>query len=454
MKIRNKEVLIVGLGISGLASIKTLNRLGAKISIADSKEEEDLEKALKSIGEIKFKQYLGDNIKDLDLARIDLIIKSPGIPPRMELIRKAREANIPIITDIELGYLLAPTDKIISISGTNGKTTTTSLVGEILKEGNLNSFVVGNIGVGILQEIEKVKEDDILLIEASSYQLENTKNFKPRISLLLNISKDHLDWHGSYENYIKAKKKIFKNQDKDDYIVLNYDDEIIRSFSKEIEARIIWFSLDRKLDKGIYLDGENIIINNGRKKIKLMERSEVKILGRHNLENILGSIGIAYALALDPKIVKKAIKNFKGVEHRLEFVQEKKGVTYYNDSKGTNVGSSIKAIEAIDNPIILIAGGYDENSEFDNLIKSLNKVKALILLGETKEKIRETAINYGFEKYYLVEDMKEAVELAYKLSSKGDSILLSPACASWDMYTSFEARGHDFKRLVLNLREE
>lgn len=453
MNLLNKEVLVIGLGISGLSTIKALDKIGAKISVADSKDEESLKNILTHIEGIEINKYLGG--ADVPLDNIDLIVKSPGVPPRGKLVQKAEKLNIKIITDIELGYILSPTDNIIAITGTNGKTTTTTLTGKIFKNANLKTFIVGNIGVGILQEVFNSKKDDIFIIESSSFQLENTFSFKPKVSLVLNISPDHLDWHGSYENYINAKKNIFKNQGIDDYTILNYDDELIRTFESEISSNIIWFSLKEKLGTGIYIDGGDIVISKGNKKKKIMSISDIKILGKHNLENILGSIGIAYAMGIDLKVVKDTIKSFKGVEHRLEFVEKKRGVLFYNDSKGTNIEASIKAIESIETPIILIAGGYDKGVEFDEFIKSFNnKIKSLIILGQTKEKIKNAAIRNNFNDYYLVENMKEGVDLAYTLSNKGDSILLSPACASWGMYKNFEERGKVFKDLVRDLKEE
>ena len=448
MNLLGKEVLIIGLGISGLSTIKALNNLGANISVMDSKNEEDLKDILTNIQDISIKKYFGTNI--IDLNKVDLIVKSPGVPPNAEIIQKARKNNIEIITDIELAFRLSPTEKIITITGTNGKTTTTTLVGEILKRAKFNTYIVGNIGVGILQEIVKSKPEDVFVVEASSFQLEDIKQFRPKVSLILNISPDHLDWHGSYENYINAKKNIFKNQGENDYIILNYDDKIIRNFKKEISANIIWFSLLQKLSRGIYLDGEDIIINDGIRENQLMSITDIRILGKHNLENILGSIGICYAMGIDSEIIKQGIEDFKGVEHRLEYVTEKKGICFYNDSKGTNPEASIKAIEAISTPIILIAGGYDKGVSFENFIKSFeNKVKSLILLGETKEQIKNTAIEYGFQNYYLVDNMDEAVGLGYKLGRKGDSVLLSPACASWECIRILKKEVRNLKKLFI-----
>ncbi len=454
MDLKDKRVLVVGLGISGISTIKALDRLGVSLEVMDKKPREELNDILKDLSNINVERYhLG--IENINLEDIDLIVKSPGVPPYTKVIEDGRKMGIEIITDVEMGFWLSPTDNIIAITGTNGKTTATTLIGEIIKRVHKNTHVVGNIGVGILERIIDAKQDDVFVMEVSSFQLENTKFFKPKVSLILNISPDHLDWHGSYENYINAKKKIFKNQAEGDYIILNYDDKIIRTFEKEINTNIIWFSMLEKLDKGIYLDGDDIIIKDESEENKIMSISDIRILGKHNLENILGSIGVCYALGIDREIISSTIRDFNGVEHRLEYVGEKKGINFYNDSKGTNPDASIKAIEAIGHSIILIAGGYDKGIEFDSFVDSFNdKVKHLILLGETKEKIRDTAFNHGFKDFYIVNDMDEAVDLSYRLANLGDNILLSPACASWDMYSSFEERGRHFKRIVENLEEE
>ncbi len=453
MELLNNNVLVIGLGISGVSTIKALDRLGAIIWVTDSKKEEELKEVLLALDGIPIRKYLG--VRDVDLSSIDLIIKSPGVAPHISIIQKAINMGIEVISDIELSYRLKLSDNFIAITGTNGKTTTTTLVGEVFKAANFNTHIVGNIGKGILGELIQSQKEDIFVIEASSFQLEHTKYFRPKVSLILNLAPDHIDWHGSFENYIDSKKKIFKNQAKDDFVVLNYDDPILRSFKDEVNGRIIWFSTNEKLDEGIYIDGEDIIINNGKEIINFMPCSEVKILGRHNLENILGCIGICISLGLDLDILRRSISSFKGVEHRMEFVIEKKGIKFYNDSKGTNPEASIKAIEAIPAPIILIAGGYDKSSNFDELVDSFkDKVKYMILLGQTKYDIKASADKYNFKDYYLVESLDEAVRLSYELGNKGDNILLSPACASWDMFSNFEERGRLFKEAVFKLRED
>ena len=451
MELKNKKVLVIGLGISGISTIKALHKLGAQISVSDTKEENQLTDILQEISYIKFESYFNTDI--IDIGSYDFIIKSPGIPPNSKLIQKAIENSVTIITDVELAYSISPTENLVAITGTNGKTTTTTLVGEIFKKNNLNTYLAGNIGIGILENIIHAKPEDVFVIETSSFQLEHTNQFKPKVSLILNITPDHINWHGSYENYIASKLKIFKNQDYNDYLVLNYDDELLRNI--KARTNIIWFSTTSILESGIFIDGENIVIKYGNYNLEFMNYKNLLIKGMHNIENVLGSIGISIAMGLNLSLVKEAILDFKGVEHRLEFVSEFNEMKFYNDSKGTNPESTIKAIESFNEPIILIAGGYNKESKFDKLILSFkNKVKALILLGETKEQLKQTACEYNYNIVYTVEDMDQAVTLAYKLGEKGDNILLSPACASWDMYSNFEERGIHFKSIVNRLKED
>ncbi len=451
MELMNKNVLVMGLGISGVSTIKALHCLGAKISITDNKNEDEFKDILASISHINCEKYF--NVDNIELPQYDLIIKSPGIPPSSKLIQRALANNIEVITDIELAYRISPTKNIIAITGTNGKTTTTTLLGEIFKANNFNTYLAGNIGIGILENIVNADPKDIFVVEASSFQLEHTKCFKPKASLILNITPDHINWHGTYEKYIESKLKIFQNQDYEDYLVLNYDDKILRNINHN--TNIIWFSTREKLHSGIYLDGDNIVINYEQVNMEFMDYNNLRIKGRHNLENVLGSIGISIAMGLNLGLVKQAILDFKGVEHRLEFVCNINGLSFYNDSKGTNPESTIKAIESFNDPIILIAGGYNKESEFDELIQSFNdKVKYLILLGETSGLIKSTAMRYNFNSIYTVNNMEEAVTLAYKLGVEKDNILLSPACASWDMYKNFEERGIHFKGIVNSLKED
>ncbi len=452
MDLKNKNVLVLGLGISGLSIIKALHKLGANIIISDTKSEKELNNLLQQIKDISMEYHLGTD--DFNLDGIDLIIKSPGIPPHANLVKKAVNENIEIITDIELAYRISPTENLISITGTNGKTTTTTLTGEIFKHANYNTYVVGNIGVGILDKIVDADKNDVFVIEASSFQLEHIKYFKPKVSLILNITPDHIDWHGSYENYRCTKLKAIRNLDYNDYAIINYDDEYLKGVVDDIKSNVILFSVKQPLEKGIYIENENIIINNGIDKKILMSIKDIKLIGKHNLENVLGGIGIGLAMGINTDVIKDVLSSFKGVEHRIEFVTSINGRKFYNDSKGTNPDASIKAIEALEKSIILIAGGYDKGTSFDEFIKACKgKVKVLILLGQTKYKIKEVALKYDIDNVYMVENMKDAVVLSNKLSAEGDNILLSPACASWGMYKNFEERGNDFKTYVYQLME-
>lgn len=452
MNLRDKNILILGLGISGVSTIKALNKLGANIIVSDIKNEEDLKDYIKEIHSYPIKYYLGTN--DVSLSDIDLIIKSPGIPPNVPIIKKARMKNIDVITDIELAYRLKPEANILAITGTNGKTTATTLTGEFFKKAGFNSHTVGNIGIGILEDLINSEDKDVFVVETSSFQLEDTINFKPKISLILNITPDHINWHGSYENYIAAKKKIFINQDKRDYTVLNYDDLLIRNMKEEVNSNILWFSVHNILDKGIYIKEDNIVINNGKEEFKVLPCKEIKIPGKHNLENILGSISIGWLMGLEIEEMANVLRNFEGLEHRLEYVAKVEGISFYNDSKGTNPVSSVEAIKALEDSIILIAGGMDKGSSFDEFVKSFNgRVKEVVLLGETAGKIKDTAEKKGFKRIHIVDNMKEAVMKSFNIGEKGDKVLLSPACASWDMYKSYEDRGLDFKKAVLSLKE-
>lgn len=453
MDLKDKNVLVLGLGISGVSTVKALDKLGANMVISDTKSQEELKDYIDEIKDIDVKYVLGTN--KVLLEDIDLIVKSPGVPLDLQIIKEAKTKDIEVITDLELAYRINPNRNIIAITGTNGKTTTTTLTGEYFKKAGYNTYVMGNIGVGVLWNMINSRDDDIFVIEASSFQLENTYEFKPKISLILNITPDHLNWHKTFKNYVNAKKKIFKNQGKDEYTVLNYDDPLLRDMKDEIKSNLIWFSVDKELSKGIYIEDGYIVIDDGNEIKKVVKTEEIKILGKHNLENALASVAVGWIMGLDIDIIRDVLKTFPGVEHRIEYVDTIDGVKFYNDSKGTNSDASIKAIEAVSSPIILIAGGMDKGTEFDDFILSFNgKVKALVLLGETKEKIKETAYKYGFEKVYLVKDMEEAVRKSFQLANRGDNILLSPACASWDMYHSFEARGEHFKGIVSSLKEE
>ena len=451
MKIKNKKILVMGLGITGVSSLNILKKYTTHIFVYDNKPAHFIKQKLSS-------ENLDAKIIDIDnlseLNEMDLIVKSPGVKPEHIILQKAKELNISVISDIELAYFLTNTQNIVGITGTNGKTTATILAGEVFKASGKKTFVTGNVGVGILDKIEELKEKDILIIELSSFQLQHTHLFRPKAALILNITPDHLDWHNTMENYINAKLKIFKNQTQDDYLVLNYDDPILKKLEGSTLAKTMWFSIKEELSEGIFIRNNSIVYKSEDLEETIILLKDIKLLGSHNLENICGVIGLAKAFKINTKIIADTIRNFKGVPHRLEFVGEYKGVKYYNDSKGTNIDSTIKAIEAVDGPLVLIAGGYDKGAAYDKLIDCFkNKGDDLILIGQTKNLLKKSAESKGIKNIYLFDNMEEAVLKAIEISKPGLSILLSPACASWDMYDSFEERGDHFKRLVVELRD-
>ncbi|WP_270641854.1 UDP-N-acetylmuramoyl-L-alanine--D-glutamate ligase [Paraclostridium sordellii] len=452
MDLNNKIVLLVGLAKTGVSTIKTLDKLGAKIIVNDIKSKDQLKDIIKQIENLDSVEYiLGHHLEDI--SNIDLTIVSPGVPLDLPFIKKLQSENINIIGEVELAYKLSKNPTFVGITGTNGKTTTTSLVGEIFKKASKDSYIVGNIGNPVIDTVDLTDENSFLITELSSFQLESIEDFKPRVSTIINITEDHLNRHHTMENYINAKANIFKNQDANDFCILNYDDEIVRELGNKTNAKVLYFSQKEKVSQGAYLDdNNNIVIKVNDKEIKLLNKDELSLPGNHNLENCMAAILMSYVLGIDLEIIKDTLKTFKSVEHRLEFVTDKDGIMFVNDSKGTNPDSTIKAITSYDKPIVLIAGGKDKQSDFTEMISYATKnVKAIVLLGETADKIEQTAKLQGMNNIFRVSDMKEAVKTAYKLAQSGDVVLLSPACASWDMYPNFEARGLDFKENIYNL---
>lgn len=452
MNLKNKNILLVGLAKTGISTIKHLNKLGAKVVVNDIKDKDKLKGILDELSDLNNVEYIlgyhPENVDDIDMA-----VVSPGVPLDLPFILKLKSKNIEIIGEVELAYRLSQNPMFIGITGTNGKTTTTSLVGEIFKKANIDTYIVGNIGNPVIDTVDTANENSVLVTELSSFQLESIDTFKPHVSAILNFTEDHLNRHHTMEAYMEAKARIFKNQDEKDFCILNYDNEDVKSLSDNVEAKKIFFSRKKSLDCGIYLDEDNNIIINIDKKIKLLNKDELSLPGNHNLENCMAAAAIAYVSNIDIDVIREVLKTFAGVEHRQEFVRNLNGIMFVNDSKATNPDSSIKAIESYNRPIILIAGGMDKQSSFDEFLDvAKENVYALVLLGETAQRIKECAQNKGFNNIRIVKDMKEAVNASYQIAKDGDVVLLSPACASWDMYKSFEVRGIDFKDNVHNLK--
>ena len=452
MNLKNKNILLVGLAKTGISTIKHLNKLGAKVVVNDIKDKDKLKGILDELSDLNNVEYIlgyhPENVDDINMA-----VVSPGVPLDLPFILKLKSKNIEIIGEVELAYRLSQNPMFIGITGTNGKTTTTSLVGEIFKKANIDTYIVGNIGNPVIDTVDTANENSVLVTELSSFQLESIDTFKPHVSAILNFTEDHLNRHHTMEAYMEAKARIFKNQDEKDFCVLNYDDKDVKSLSDNVKAKKIFFSRKKSLDCGIYLDEDNNIIINIDKKIKLLNKDELSLPGNHNLENCMAAAAIAYVSNIDIDVIREVLKTFAGVEHRQEFVRNLNGIMFVNDSKATNPDSSIKAIESYNRPIVLIAGGMDKQSSFDEFLDAAKEnVYALVLLGETAQKIKECAQNKGFDNITVVKDMKEAVNASYQIAKGGDVVLLSPACASWDMYKSFEVRGIDFKDNVHNLK--
>lgn len=450
MKLKNKMVLVVGMATSGIPTVKTLAKLGAKITINDIKTKEQLSDILKEIGELCHDMILGAHPEKMDI--YDLIVLSPGVPTDLPFLKKAENEGVHIIGELELAFRLSK-GKYMAITGTNGKTTTTALTGEMFKNANRETFIVGNIGLAAISKALDATDDTVLVTEVSSFQLETIEKFRPRISAILNVTPDHLNRHKTMENYTDAKANIFKNQNEDDILILNYDNEITKNLAPRAKSKVIFFSGKEILDEGVYVEHNNIVVKSESNKAIICKIDDIYIAGKHNLENALAATAFAINSGINKEVIKYTLESFKGIEHRTEFLGEFDGIKYYNDSKGTNPDASIKAVEGLEGPLVLIAGGMDKGSSFDEFVKSFNdKVKALILLGETKNTIKETAEKYGFNNVFVVEDMDQAVQKAYDNANVGDTILLSPACASWDMYKSFEVRGRHFKDCVSKLR--
>lgn len=444
MQPEDTKVIVVGLGKSGFELLKFLDKNNIKTEAYDSKSNYD--KCLIEGFSNNININLGKNPSGEE--ECSSVIVSPGVPVNLDFLNKFKARGIEIIGEVEFAYRHAE-GTFVSITGTNGKTTTTTLTGEIFKSAGLDTRVVGNIGNPIISEVMTSNKDTFFVSELSSFQLETINSFKSKSAAVINITPDHLDRHGNIDNYADIKFNVFNNQETKDYAILNIEDPKIKELSKKITSNIIFFSTNQKLGNGIYIEDGIIKFNDGTQIIDIIKRDEVYLKGKHNLENVMTSIGLALSCNINIDVIAKVLREFRGVEHRLEFVENIDGVEYINDSKGTNPDSSIKALETYDKNVILIAGGYDKKSDFDGFIKLFEgRVKMAIFMGVTKEQLAKTCDKNNFKNYIYKETMKEAVEFAKSIALKGDTVLLSPACASWGMYNNYEERGDDFKNIV------
>ncbi len=449
--LNDKKVLVVGAGKSGLAVSFFLARRGAQVTLADEKDVElpaVAEASLKSLNaELCFGCY-----PEVSRGSFALVVLSPGVPLNSPPVKAARRAGIPVTGELELAFrfLAAP---LVAITGTNGKTTTTALTGEIFRGAGYKTVVAGNIGVPLIEKVEICEPDGVAVAEVSSFQLETVSSFKPKACAILNITPDHLDRHGSLENYIDVKARIFANQGPADFTVLNYDDHAVRSLGKRTPGKAIYFSRRERLSEGVWVeDGEIVAGFNGTQR-GICRAGEVGIPGAHNLENALAASALALALGVSEQSIAGALRSFKGVAHRLEFVAEIGGVRYINDSKGTNPDAAMRALDAYDCPIVLIAGGKNKGSDFTELAAKIKeKVRALVLVGQSAGLIEAAVRAEGFREIYRAKSFEEAVLAAHRAARPGEVVLLSPACASWDMFNNFEERGDLFKKLVHSLK--
>ncbi len=447
-----EKVLVVGTGKSGIAATQLLVRTGKQPVLFDSNAELKKDEILGrlSLSEAEKKQVeivLGD-LTEEEKQSLSGVVLSPGVPTDTEFVNDLRDRGLPISGEIELAFEQEK-GTVLAITGTNGKTTTTTLLGEIMKATGKKTFVVGNIGNPYTLEAEKTDTDSVTVAEISSFQLETIHTFRPRVSAILNITPDHLNRHHTMENYVKAKQDITKNQTREDYCVLNAEDPYTEAFLDKCPATVILFSSVRELADGYFYADECIYKAVQGKKQKLMNIHEMRLLGMHNVENVMAAIAMADAYGVDMEVILGVVRDFKAVEHRIEYVKTVRGVDYYNDSKGTNPDAAIKGIGAMVKPTYLIGGGYDKQSEYDEWIESFGgKVRKLVLLGQTREKIADCAKKHGFTDYIFVDDLQQAVDYCAEHAKEGEAVLLSPACASWGMFPNYEVRGKMFKDMV------
>lgn len=452
MNFEGKKVLVCGMARSGVSAAQCLYELGARVTISDSKAEEKLAEALQPLEGMDIRRCLGDQAQPADLESYDLAVTSPGIPLQAPILRAVQAAGVPLIGELELGAQVSRAP-LYAVTGTNGKTTTTTLIGEIFRNLGKTTYVVGNIGYPFTACALRCGEGDVAVAEVSSFQLETITTFHPHIAVMCNITEDHLNRHGTMEEYIRVKERIFENMGQGDYAVLNLDDPIVRGMAERISCTPAFFSRRQEVETGAYLEGEEVVFSlNGHKK-RVLRADEIRIPGEHNLENALAATALTMLAGVPAPVVRHTLKTFPGVEHRIETVRTVEGVTYINDSKGTNVDASIRAVRAMKVPTVLLAGGYDKHTDFLPLAREIlaSKIHTVVVLGDTAEQIERALRAVGFESILHAKTFEEAVLLARSCAREGENVLLSPACASFDMFQDYEERGRVFKEIVSRL---
>jgi UDP-N-acetylmuramoylalanine--D-glutamate ligase len=453
LEFAGKEILVIGIARSGIAAVKALVKRGALLTACDRKTSAELGDSLQELVKLGIEIYTG-TYPPVSREDYDMLIASPGVPLDIDPLKTARQLNLPIISELELAYhLKSPAVAMYAISGTNGKTTTVSLLQAILDHDGQTALAGGNIGIPLSTLVDGMSAG-VIVVEASSFQLETTLQFRPHISALLNITPDHLDRHKTMPAYLEAKSKIFARQTRDDYAVLNYEDAYIRKMGELCPARIVYFSTERVLKEGAFVRDNLIYFALDHQVKAICPVNEVSLRGKHNLENILCAVAVAAIAGAETKSIGETLKTFTAVRHRIEEVGVVDGVLYVNDSKATNPESAIKALESFSEPIVLLAGGRSKGSDFSEWARFIKtRVKELVLLGEAREEIKKAVMETGFQNIHEVNDFNTAVETARRLAAAGDVVLLSPACASWDMFASYEQRGDLFCELVAAMQK-
>ena len=438
------HILVLGLAKSGTAAAATLLNNHKKVRINELSDQDD--KTIKKLERMGADVIVGEHPLSV-LDGIDLIIKNPGIPYTNPILEEAMKRDVPIVTEVELASHLVD-DAIIGITGSNGKTTTTMLLGDILTESRLPAKVAGNIGIVATDIASTLKKDENMVVELSSFQLQGTIDFKPKIAVLLNIFEAHLDYHKTFENYKNAKCNIFKNQTDEDYLIYNADDPTVSEAVTRAESVTVPFSANRQLVDGAWATDEALYF----KGEKIIALDDIRLVGKHNIENILAAVCAAKLLNASNEAIKNVLTKFNGVKHRLQYVDTIEDRHFYNDSKATNVLATEKALASFKQPVILLAGGLDRGNSFTDLIPSLHHVKAMVVFGQTAEKLKETAYEANISAVKEAKNVEDAVQIAYRISERNDVVLLSPACASWDQYRTFEERGDMFIQAVHTLK--
>lgn len=451
LDLTGKRVLVVGMARSGAAAAKSLIRRNARVAICDCKTEHELGPMVEELKD-QGATVLAGMYPEVSPEQYDLVVASPGIPLEIPPFQQALAQGVPLVGEVELAYWFKP-QKIdfCAVTGTNGKTTTTALLEHIFRVGGIPTAAAGNIGIPVTSLVETL-EQGIIALELSSFQLETIHDFKPHLCGIINITPDHLDRHKSMEGYVKAKANIFRNQSSLDYCVFNAEDPLVCQLAPLCPGRTVLFSNQRVLDEGAYVNQGSIEIAWNGKLQKVVELEQSRLRGRHNQENLLCGSLLAFLAGVEPDKIGAAIRTFVGVRHRMEEIPTPAGVLYINDSKATNPDSAIKALESFSQPVILIAGGRNKGSKFDELARVIKqRVKELILVGESSAEIRDAVLRSGFRNIHMVIDYRAAVKIAAQLTKAGDVVMLSPACASWDMFDNYEQRGDLFCQLVRDL---